>query len=85
MNIVLLLLIAAVAFMVLKPKPWVDSGVRGDLDGDGIVTKKDLNIFRLYMFKPVDYNDPINVKADLNGDGAVDFYDLSEMARLVTD
>jgi hypothetical protein len=58
--------------------PWASNIY--DLDGDGIVTDADMIIFKTYYGKPVNINDPINVRADYNGDGIVNIADFGTLS-----
>ena len=53
--------------------PVVD---RYDLNGDGVVDQKDIDIL-VEHYGPVDYSDPMSVLCDFNGDGRVSAIDGS--------
>jgi len=56
-------------------------GIRGDLDGDGIINAVDLVILRKILFGTIDASELTEGIADFNNDGNVDIIDLVVMKK----
>ncbi len=59
-----------------------DFGIPGDLDGDGNVNAKDMNILKRYLSGT--YNDFNVSNAELTGEGVVDARDANVLTRILT-
>lgn len=55
--------------------------VRGDIDGDRKITKKDLLLLQLYLVGRIVLNDKQLLAADVNGDGNISLMDAIAIRR----
>jgi hypothetical protein len=56
-----------------------------DLNGDGVVNQKDIDILTTYMGTFVNPADPVSVQADFNEDGIIDMSEVSELVAYIND
>lgn len=55
--------------------------VRGDIDGDKKIAKKDLLLLQLYLVGRIVLNDKQLLAADVNGDGKISLMDAIAIRR----
>lgn len=55
--------------------------VRGDIDGDKKITKKDLLLLQRYLVRAVVLSDKQLVAADINNDGTVNILDMVALKK----
>ena len=55
----------------------------GDIDGDYIITLKDISLLKYYMAGEIGLYDIIQVNSDVDGDGNVTLADISELKYIM--
>ena len=55
--------------------------IKGDLNGDGMITYADLVILKAYDLQKISLTDNQFLAADISGDGEVGAWDLSKLQR----
>ncbi len=73
---ILIIGLAALIYLVARKTNSVKAINQYDLNEDGVVDEKDLELFKTVYGKTVDINNPLTVKADFNGDGFVNMSDF---------
>lgn len=60
------------------------NGIKGDVDGNGIVTTRDLIFMKYYIKSYYTEEDIVYANADINGDGIITMSDYAALRRILT-
>lgn len=66
------------------PSAQVFDGIRGDLDGDGVLSAYDLTLYLQYLSGAASLSDDALALADMNGDGKTDEADLALLQQYLS-
>jgi hypothetical protein len=55
--------------------------IKGDLNGDGMITYADLVILRAYLLEKISLTDNQILAADISGEGNISIFDVSKLQR----
>lgn len=69
---------------VIPVVPVTPAIVGFDLNKDGVIDEKDIEVFKRYYGKRVDSADPVSVACDFNNDGQINALDFSLLAEAVS-
>ncbi len=60
-----------------EPKEPTISVIMGDVDGDGVVSVKDVSLIQIYIGRLCDFNEMQMLSADTDGDGIISILDVA--------